>query len=99
MANQIPANFEKLFQTQVPLYCPIEDNEGNLYVVSTNGETYLVNDGQVSTAFQTGGQPTALVFDNEGSAFIADMGYQAVLSKTTVDDKIEIAPVIKDFDG
>ena len=45
MANQIPANFEKLFQTQVPLYCPVEDNEGNLYVVSTNGEAYLVNDG------------------------------------------------------
>lgn len=40
-----------------------------------------------------------MVFDNEGSAFIADMGYQAILSKTNIDDKIEIAPVIKDFDG
>jgi sugar lactone lactonase YvrE len=58
-----------------------------------------VTDGQITTSFSTGGQPTSLVFDNEGSAFIADMGYQAVLSKTTLDDKIEIAPVIKDFDG
>ena len=53
----------------------------------------------MNPAFSTGGQPTSLVFDQEGSAFIADMGYQAVLSKTTQDDKIEIAPVIKDFDG
>ena len=97
--NQIQANFEKLFETAVPLYCPVEDAEGVLYVVSTNGEVYQVSDGQITTAFSTGGQPTSLVFDNEGSAFIADMGYQAILSKTTLDDKIEIAPVIKDFDG
>ena len=93
------ANFEKIFDTAIPMYCPMEDSDGNLYVVSTNGEVYLVSEGQIQTAFSTGGQPTALVFDNEGSAFIADMGYQAILSKTNLDDKIEIAPVIKDFDG
>ena len=56
-------------------------------------------DGELVPSFSTGGQPTSLVFDNEGSAFIADMGYQAVLSKTNIEDKMEISPVIKDFDG
>jgi sugar lactone lactonase YvrE len=49
--------------------------------------------------FSTGGQPTSLVFDEEGSAFIADMGYQAILSQTTTDNKVEISSVIKEFDG
>ena len=39
------ANFEKIFDTAIPMYCPIEDAEGNLYVVSTNGEVYLVSEG------------------------------------------------------
>lgn len=39
------------------------------------------------------------MFDTEGSAFIADMGYQAILSQTTTDEKVEIASVIKEFDG
>ena len=40
MANYTPANYEKLFQLAVPLYCPTEDQEGNLYTVSTNGDVY-----------------------------------------------------------
>lgn len=68
--------------------------------MSTNGEIYEVNEGAPKPSFTTGGQPTSLVFDSEGSAFIADMGYQAVLSKTVIDEKnCEITPVIKDFDG
>lgn len=93
------ANYERLFQSAVPLYCPTEDSEGNLYTVSTNGEVYQVTEGQMNVKFSTGGQPTSLVFDAEGSAFIADMGYQAILSQTTTDNKVEIASVIKEFDG
>ena len=40
MANYTQANFEKLFQLAVPLFCPTEDQEGNLYTVSTNGDVY-----------------------------------------------------------
>lgn len=72
MANYTPANFEKLFQLAVPLYCPTEDQEGNLYTVSTNGDVYQVTDGQMEVAFSTGGQPSGLVFDHQGSSFIAD---------------------------
>jgi len=53
----------------------VEDNKGTLFIVSTNGEVYEVNEGTLKPSFSTGGQPTSLVFDQEGSAFIADMGY------------------------
>lgn len=35
----------------------------------------------------------------QGSSFIADMAHQAILSQTVTDNRIEIIPVIKDFDG
>ena len=38
--NVQPANFDKIFQLAVPLFCPTEDQEGNLYTVSTNGDVY-----------------------------------------------------------
>jgi sugar lactone lactonase YvrE len=97
--NVSPANFEKLFQLAVPLFCPTEDSDGNLFAVSTNGDVYQVNEGQMEVAFSTGGQPTGLVFDQQGSSFIADLAHQAILSQTVVDQRIEITPVIKDFDG
>jgi sugar lactone lactonase YvrE len=72
MALVSQANYEKLFQLPVQLYCPTEDQEGNLYAVSTNGDIYQVTEGQMDVAFSTGGQPTGLVFDHQGSSFIAD---------------------------
>eukprot|EP00343_Euplotes_focardii_P008888 CAMPEP_0205825480 /NCGR_PEP_ID=MMETSP0206-20130828/25328_1 /ASSEMBLY_ACC=CAM_ASM_000279 /TAXON_ID=36767 /ORGANISM="Euplotes focardii, Strain TN1" /LENGTH=249 /DNA_ID=CAMNT_0053124543 /DNA_START=12 /DNA_END=761 /DNA_ORIENTATION=+ len=99
MAQQQAANYERLFQSAVPLYCPTEDSEGNLYAVSTNGEVYQVTEGQMNVKYSTGGQPTSLVFDNEGSAFIADMGYQSILSCTVTEGRTDITPVIKEYDG
>jgi sugar lactone lactonase YvrE len=49
--------------------------------------------------FSTGGQPTGLVFDMQGSSFIADQAHQAILSQTMVENKLQIEPAIKDFDG
>ena len=80
MANINQANYERLFQQSVPLYCPTEDSEGNLFAVSTNGDVYQVTDGNLDVAFSTGGQPTGLVFDMQGSSFIADQAHQAILS-------------------
>lgn len=99
MVTRYAANYEKLFQLAVPLYCPTEDQDGNLYTVSTNGDVYQVTEGQMEVAFTTGGQPTGLVFDTQGSSFIADQAHQAILSQTVTDNRIEITPVIKDFDG
>lgn len=84
----------------MPFYCPTEDSEGNLFAVSTNGDVYqMTSEGAMEVAFSTGGQPTGLVFDQQGSSFIADMAHQAILSQTVTDLRIEITPVIKDFDG
>ena len=100
MVNASPANYERLSQHSVPLYCPTEDSEGNLFAVSTNGDIYqMTSEGAMEVAFSTGGQPTGLVFDMQGSSFIADMAHQAILSQTVTDMRIEITPVIKDFDG
>lgn len=64
MVNQTPANFERIFVSSVPLYCPTEDSEGNLFTVSTNGDVYqMTSEGSMEVAFSTGGQPTGLVFD------------------------------------
>ena len=35
----------------------------------------------------------------QGSSFIADQAHQAILSQTVTENRIEITPVIKDFDG
>ena len=45
MVSVQQANYEKLFQLAVPLYCPTEDADGNLYTVSTNGDVYQVTEG------------------------------------------------------
>lgn len=71
-----------------------------MFAVSTNGDVYqMTSEGAMEVAFSTGGQPTGLVFDMQGSSFIADMAHQAILSQTVTDLRIEITPVIKDFDG
>jgi len=53
----------------------------------------------MDVAFSTGGQPSGLVFDHQGSSFIADQAHQAILSQTMGERGLEITPVIKDFDG
>ena len=80
-------------------YCPIEDPDGNLFVVSNNGDIYGMNEDKMQVAFTTNGQPTGIVFDNEGQSFIADGAHQAILSQTVDEDKIETAPIIKDYEG
>ena len=65
----------------VPLYCPTEDSDGQLFAVSTNGDVMqMTSEGSMDVAFSTGGQPTGLVFDAQGSSFIADQAHQAILS-------------------
>ena len=49
--------------------------------------------------FSTQGQPTGIVFDKQGSSFIADQGHQAILCHEIIENMSEMAPVIKDNDG
>jgi len=58
-----------------------------------------VVDGKLVHAFSTNGQPTSIVFDQQGSSFIADTAHQAILSQTMNENRIETSPVIKDYEG
>jgi len=54
----------------------------------------------MEVAFQTKGQPTALIFDSQGSSFVADQAHQAIMSQNFKEGGVcDIQPVIKDFDG
>ena len=50
-------------------------------------------------AFSTNGQPTSIVFDQQGSSFVADCAHQAILSQTINEHRVETTPVIKDYEG
>jgi len=99
IAEEDKPNYTIIANTvNVPM-CPIEDLDGNLFVVVINGDIYQLTDGKLEHAFSTNGQPTSIVFDQQGSAFIADAAHQAILSQTTVEHRIETSPVIKDYEG
>jgi hypothetical protein len=99
VAEEEKPNYKVVCQTDSRPYCPIEDLDGNLYVVVNNGDIYQVTDGRLELAFSTNGQPTSIVFDQQGSSFIADSAHQAILSQTMNEHRIETTPVIKDFEG
>ena len=73
--------------------------DGNLFVVVINGDIYQVVEDRLEHAFSTNGQPTSIVFDQQGSSFIADTAHQSILSQTTKDHRTETTPVIKDYEG
>ena len=95
----IKPNYTVICNTENTPYCPIEDLDGNLYIVVNNGDIYQITDGRLEMAFSTNGQPTSIVFDQQGSSFIADSAHQAILSQTVNEHKIETSPVIKDYEG
>lgn len=55
MSNKPQIKTETVVQMEVPIYCPTEDAEGNLYVISTSGEVYQMVEGSMEQAFLTGG--------------------------------------------
>jgi sugar lactone lactonase YvrE len=99
MAAHQTANFEKVCDVATPIYCPIEDQNSNLFVVSSNGDIYQINENLAEPCFSTSGQPTGIVFDQNEAAFIADVAHQAILSQSETDNRIEITPVVKEHEG
>lgn len=97
--EEFKPNYKPICTTNNRPYCPIEDAEGNLYVVINNGDIYQVTEGRLEIAFSTNGQPTSIVFDQQGSSFIADSAHQAILSQTMNEHQMETTPVIKDYEG
>ena len=97
--KELVVSMEKLADFHSPIYSPIEDNAGNLYITSTNGYIYQLTENDINSLYNTSGQPTALVFDSEGGSYIADPAHQAILSQGPAGTKAEKFEVIKDFEG
>jgi sugar lactone lactonase YvrE len=99
IAEEDKPNYEVICHTSNKPFCPIEDHEGNLFVVVVNGDIYQVTDNRLELAFSTNGQPTGIVFDQQGTSFVADCAHQAILNQIVNEHGIETSPVIKDFEG
>jgi len=56
MVTRQPANLEKHSQIAVHLHCLTEDQDGNLFTVSTNGNISQVKEGQMDVTITTSGQ-------------------------------------------
>ena len=93
------ASMEKITSFQSPIYSPIEDKAGNLYVTSSNGYVYQINEAEITPLYNTSGQPTGLAFDSEAGSYIADSAHQAIFSKGLTEAKAERLEVIKDYEG
>lgn len=78
---------------------PVEDASDVLHLVGQSGDILKVVDGQDEIWFNIGGQPSALVFDPNGAAFLGDKAHQAILSLTESESGVEATPVVKDFEG
>ena len=83
----------------VDVCSPVEDPEGQLYLVAQSGEILKVVEGQTQVWIPIGGQPSSLVFDSNGAAFIGDKAHQAILSPNEVDNRVETTSVVKDYEG
>ena len=78
---------------------PVEDPQGQLYLVDHSGDILKVIEGQTQVWFSIGGQPSCLVFDANGAAFLGDKAHQAILSPNEVEGRVEATPVVKDYEG
>ena len=99
MVSTVPRhipNSEKIVDTSFPTSSPVEDPSGNLAVTSLNGDVYTLNqDNNLELTYSTGGQPSAIVFDMEGSSFVADLAHQAILSATMIDGHLDISQMVR----
>ena len=96
-------NYEKLanFDGSGSLYSPVEDKNGNLFAVTSNGSVYAFQQGAEApvTIYQKAGRATGIVFDSEGGCFIADCDRKAIICPDLADSGRDPAEVIKDYDG
>jgi len=76
-----------------------EDLDGNLYVICKTGDIFSVVDRQCQQLYNTGGQPTSLTFDSQGSAYICDQAHQAILCQTDVENRVEVTPIVRDYES
>ncbi len=96
-------NYEKLanFDGSGSLYSPVEDKNGNLFVVTSSGTVYAFQPGAEAPEpiFHKAGRASGIVFDSEGGCFIADCDRKAIICPDLADPSKDPTEVIKDYDG
>ena len=97
--KDVVVQMDKIADFHSPIYSPVENKDGDLFVVSTDGYVYQILENGISPLYNTSGQPTGLVFDAEAGSYIADSAHQAILSQGLSAAKADKFEVIKDFEG
>jgi len=88
-------NSEKVCDASSNLNSPAEDLEGNLYLVSQNGEVLKSKDGHTTVDIKGSGHFSGVTVDKAGKIlYVADMEKQDIL-KITIEDR-SIQSLIKD---
>lgn len=88
-------HLESLVESPVEGICSItEDPSGNPYIVTSTGHILMVVERSCQQQYNTGGCPTAMVFDKDGAAYICDMGVKALLRHVEVEGRIEQTPFV-----
>ena len=92
---------DKVFQqgTVEGICSPTENPEGALNVLSANGEVYTVIENEPALWFSTVGQPSSITFDSSGGILICDMAHQAIMTQSEQEQRMDITPLIKDYEG
>eukprot|EP00826_Nyctotherus_ovalis_P014646 TRINITY_DN14098_c0_g1_i3.p1 TRINITY_DN14098_c0_g1~~TRINITY_DN14098_c0_g1_i3.p1 ORF type:complete len:288 (+),score=49.77 TRINITY_DN14098_c0_g1_i3:136-999(+) len=93
------SSMDKVATFQAPIYSPVEDAAGNLYVTSSNGYIYQLGETEINPLYNMSGQPSGLAFDVEAGLYIADPAHQAILSQGLTEAKAERFGIVKEFEG
>ena len=97
--KDVVVQMEKVADFHSAIYSPVEDKNGVLHVVSTDGYVYQIAENSISSLYNTSGQPTGVVFDAESGSYVADSAHQAILTQGLPAAAAEKYDVIKDFEG
>lgn len=90
---------EKICEANKVILSPFITENEEIYFTSYDGWVYKYKDANLVSLFEVGGQPNGLVIDNNGYAYIADMGHQSIISKKIDDKSDAMNQIVKDFEG
>ena len=97
MEESTVGQFEELIPGQLEgLVSLIEDLEGNLTAVTSEGFIYSIDSTGISKKSDTGGQPFSLLYDSSSTLFITDLAQQAIYSYS---EEESLQELIKSCEG
>ena len=92
--------FETVIEgSQAGIWSVTEDRDGKLFAAFQTGHIYSIIDRQCELLYNTGGQPTSVIFDSNNTAYIADMAHQRILCHSESEAGGEVTDIVKDYEG